>query len=83
MATRALTIEDAKSGEVTQAVYEHPFIVRLCHWVNAVALFVLVGSGLQIFRAFPSFGAKIPQKDLIDWPKSRSEERRVGKECGD
>jgi thiosulfate reductase cytochrome b subunit len=25
---------------------------------------------LQIFRAFPSFGAKIPQKDLIHWPKA-------------
>ncbi len=70
MATRALTIEDTKTGEAKQAFYEHPFIVRFCHWVNAIALFVLVGSGLQIFRAFPSFGAKIPQKDLIHWPKS-------------
>ena len=55
---------------VGRAVYEHPFIVRLCHWVNMVALFVMVGSGLQIFRAFPSFGAKIPQKDLLHWPKA-------------
>ena len=70
MATRAIAIENAKTGEVTEAVYEHPFIVRLCHWVNAVSLFVMVGSGLQIFRAFPSFGAKIPQKDLINWPKA-------------
>ena len=55
---------------VARAVYEHPFIVRLCHWVNTVALFAMVGSGLQIFRAFPSFGAKIPQKDLLHWPKA-------------
>ena len=55
---------------VARAVYEHPLPVRLCHWVNSVALFVLIGSGLQIFRAFPSFGAKIPQKDLLHWPKS-------------
>jgi Ni/Fe-hydrogenase b-type cytochrome subunit len=55
---------------IGRAVYEHPFIVRLCHWINAVALFVMVGSGLQIFRAFPSFGAKIPQKDLLNWPKA-------------
>ena len=52
------------------AAYEHPLPVRLCHWVNAISLFVMVGSGLQIFRAFPSFGAKIPQKDLLHWPKS-------------
>src|SRR5438128_11132732 len=69
MSTRAIAIENVKTGEVTEAVYEHPFAVRLCHWVNVVSLFVLVGSGLQIFRAFPSFGAKIPQKDLLHWPK--------------
>ena len=70
MSTQAIAIENAKAGEVSEAVYEHPFLVRLCHWVNAVALFVMIGSGLQIFRAFPSFGAKIPQKDLINWPES-------------
>jgi len=53
-----------------RAAYEHPLAVRLCHWVNAILLFVMVGSGLQIFRAFPSFGAKIPQKDLFDWPQA-------------
>src|SRR4026207_2344940 len=70
MATRAPAIEDAKTGDITEAVYEHPFVVRLCHWLNAISLFVMVGSGLQIFRAFPSFGAKIPQKDLLNWPKA-------------
>ena len=70
MATRVIEIENSKTEEVREAVYEHPLIVRLCHWINAIALFVLVGSGLQIFRAFPSFGAKIPEKVLIHWPKS-------------
>src|SRR5213595_2641472 len=70
MASHAVEIENPKAGEITEAVYEHPFIVRLCHWVNSISLFVLVGSGLQIFLAFPSFGAKIPQKDLIHWPKA-------------
>jgi Ni/Fe-hydrogenase b-type cytochrome subunit len=70
MKAQTLEIEDAKTGEVTEAVLEHPFIVRFCHWVNAISLFVMVGSGMQIFRAFPSFGAKIPQKDLLNWPKA-------------
>jgi Ni/Fe-hydrogenase b-type cytochrome subunit len=70
MAARSMVIEDGKTGTERPAVYEHPFVVRLCHWVNAVALFVLVASGLQIFRAFPSFGAKIPQKNLMEWPKA-------------
>lgn len=64
-----LEIESAETDEMP-AVYEHPWAIRFTHWVNSVALFVMVGSGLQIFRAFPSFGAKIPQNDLLHWPKA-------------
>jgi Ni/Fe-hydrogenase b-type cytochrome subunit len=70
MQARVVEFESAKTGETIQAVYEHPWIVRFCHWVNSVALFVMVGSGLQIFRAFPSFGDKIPEQDLLNWPKA-------------
>lgn len=72
MGMRAISIEDTKTGKMSQAVYEHPFIVRLCHWVNTISLFVMIGSGFQIFRAFPSFRAKIPQKDLLRWPEAFS-----------
>jgi Ni/Fe-hydrogenase b-type cytochrome subunit len=51
------------------AVYEHPWVVRLTHWLNAVSVVVLAGSGLQIFTAFPSFGPKIPQRTLFDVPE--------------
>jgi len=64
-----IEIESAKTGIVTRAAYEHPWPVRFSHWLNAVSLFVMVGSGFQIFRAFPSFGTKIPQQDLLHWPK--------------
>lgn len=73
MSSAAIDIVRTKGEEtevVGRAVYEHPLVVRWCHWLNAIALFVMVGSGLQIFRAFPSFGAKIPQKDLLNWPKA-------------
>ena len=66
---RIMTWEAKKSGAQVQAAYEHPFLVRLCHWTNSVALVVLIASGLRIFRAFPSFGPKIPQHDLINIPK--------------
>src|SRR6202165_4117540 len=62
--------KDDKTQTIARAVYEPPLPVRLCHWLNTISLFVLIGSGLQIFRAFPSFGAKIPQKDLLHWPKA-------------
>jgi Ni/Fe-hydrogenase b-type cytochrome subunit len=56
-----------KKGKFT-AAYEHPWAVRMAHWLNAISLFVLAGSGLRIFRAFPSFGPKIPQKDFLHVP---------------
>jgi Ni/Fe-hydrogenase b-type cytochrome subunit len=65
-----IEIEASQEREESVAVYEHPWAVRFSHWVNTVALLVMVGSGFQIFRAFPSFGAKVPQKDLLNWPKS-------------
>ena len=53
-------------GRVVRPVYEHPWAVRFCHWANAVSVTVLAMSGLQIFAAFPAFGAKIPQENLVD-----------------
>jgi thiosulfate reductase cytochrome b subunit len=35
--------------------HRHHWIVRLTHWVNAVALTLMVGSGLRIFNAYPAF----------------------------
>jgi thiosulfate reductase cytochrome b subunit len=70
MTETVVEIESPKTGEVARAVYEHAWAVRFSHWLNAVSLLVMVASGFQIFRAFPSFGAKIPQKDLLNWPKA-------------
>ena len=50
------SVETQSKGEKINAAYEHPFIVRAAHWLNAVSLFVLIASGLRIFRAFASFG---------------------------
>ena len=36
----------------------HHWIVRVTHWVNAVALALMVGSGLRIFNAYPAFARK-------------------------
>ena len=48
------------------AIYEHPWAVRFTHWANAVTVTVLAMSGLQIFMAFPSFGPKIPETNIIE-----------------
>jgi thiosulfate reductase cytochrome b subunit len=36
------------------AVYRHPLLVRLTHWLNALCLLVLLMSGLQILNAHPA-----------------------------
>ena len=56
------------AGSRFRSAYEHPLPVRLCHWLNTVSLFVMAASGLRIFRAFPSFGAKVPQRDFLNVP---------------
>lgn len=36
----------------------HHWIVRVTHWVNVVAIIIMVGSGLEIFNAYPAFARK-------------------------
>jgi Ni/Fe-hydrogenase b-type cytochrome subunit len=43
----------------------HPAAVRVCHWLTALTVPLLAASGLEIFAAFPSFGEKVPQRDLF------------------
>ena len=59
-------VPSAPATTVSRPIYEHPWAVRFSHWANAVTVTILTMSGLQIFAAFPSFGPKIPQKNLID-----------------
>jgi Ni/Fe-hydrogenase b-type cytochrome subunit len=64
-----IAVVDAGESQVRTA-YEHPWAVRFCHWLNTVSLIVMAASGLQIFRAFPSFGSKIPERVLVNVPKT-------------
>ncbi len=38
-------------GSAPEIIYRHTFLVRLTHWLNALAIFILIGSGLNIFNA--------------------------------
>ena len=39
----------------------HPGWVRICHWINALAILVMIGSGWQIFNASPLFDFTFPR----------------------
>ncbi len=38
----------------------HPLWLRLTHWVNALAVLILIGSGWRIYNASPLFGFSFP-----------------------
>lgn len=63
------TIELDHKGVRQTLAQEHPWLVRFTHWLNAISLVVMIMSGLEIYKAFPSFGAKIPQKDFWHFPE--------------
>src|ERR1700755_63794 len=53
----------------------HHWILRVTHWVNVVAIIIMVGSGLRIFNAYPAFARKgevfccypFEHKPIPDW----------------
>ena len=38
----------------------NPLILRVCHWLNAVAIFIMVGSGWRIYNSEPIVPSLIP-----------------------
>lgn len=45
----------------------HPLYVRVTHWINALAVLVMIGSGWQIFNASPLFPFTFPRSALGGW----------------
>ena len=39
----------------------HPLYVRITHWINALAILVMIGSGWQIYNASPLFPFTFPR----------------------
>ena len=40
----------------------HPLWVRVTHWINAIAILVMIGSGWQIYDASPLFNFTFPRQ---------------------
>jgi thiosulfate reductase cytochrome b subunit len=47
---------NTKPGEVV-----HPLIIRLTHWINVIAVFVMILSGWKIYNASPIFNFVFPK----------------------
>src|SRR5215813_8664670 len=46
----------------SQWVSIHPLIVRITHWINALAILVMVTSGWRIYNASPLFAFRFPNE---------------------
>jgi len=59
--TSVATDRDRVWSPATTGGVIHPLWVRLTHWINAVAMLVMIGSGWQIYNASPLFGFTFPR----------------------
>ena len=50
----------AQQDRPAEWVEIHPLIVRVAHWINALAILVMVTSGWRIYNASPLFDFRIP-----------------------
>ncbi len=53
LAPMSPTVKRNRRGKPREVIYRHTFIVRLSHWITALSIFLLIGSGLNIFNAHP------------------------------
>ena len=48
-------------GQIAARAAIHPVWVRVTHWINAIAILVMIGSGWQIYNAAPLFPFNFPK----------------------
>jgi thiosulfate reductase cytochrome b subunit len=53
------SVSTLSASERASAVI-HPAWVRITHWINALAMLVMIGSGWEIYNASPLFGFRFP-----------------------
>jgi thiosulfate reductase cytochrome b subunit len=52
---------DAATASAGSAAVIHPRWVRITHWINAIAMIVMIGSGWEIYNAAPLFSFTFPK----------------------
>jgi thiosulfate reductase cytochrome b subunit len=62
----AITVHEEASPKARPQI--HPAWVRVTHWINALAMLMMIGSGWQIYDASPLFGFTFPRQIALgDW----------------
>jgi thiosulfate reductase cytochrome b subunit len=67
-AAAAATAPAAPQAAEPVAPVIHPLWVRVTHWINALAMLMMIGSGWQIYDASPLFGFTFPRQIALgEW----------------
>ncbi len=56
-----MKIDKASDSRSGSTVMVHPLLVRVTHWINALAILVMILSGWRIYNADPLFAFKFPR----------------------
>ena len=64
MATSAAVTSSSRTKSPDGRII-HPLWVRVTHWINALAMIVMIGSGWQIYNASPIFNFEFPGEITI------------------
>jgi thiosulfate reductase cytochrome b subunit len=57
---KEVTVAAAQTQKGAGWIAIHPLVVRITHWINALAVLVMVASGWQIYNASPLFDFTFP-----------------------
>ena len=49
-----------RAAQTARPIALHPAVVRITHWVNALAIVIMIGSGWRIYNWEPLFGFQFP-----------------------
>jgi thiosulfate reductase cytochrome b subunit len=56
-----MSADSTQSTDTPETVVIHPLWVRITHWINAIAMLVMIGSGWEVYNASPLFDFNFPK----------------------
>jgi thiosulfate reductase cytochrome b subunit len=70
----ALPADAAPRKVLPATILVHPRIVRITHWLNAIAIFIMIGSGWRIWNSSPIFDYMFPVSFTLGGAEAASQD---------
>jgi thiosulfate reductase cytochrome b subunit len=69
-----MTAEPLAGAPARPSIVVHSLVVRVTHWINALAMIIMIGSGWRIWNSDPIFGYYFPVWATIGGDSERSQD---------